>query len=283
MLTITQYLSPEHQDKLEKLREKYRDLGACDTEPDEVWNRIVNNALEGRPFPFDQMDGMMFGLYTHGAFRDRADSAADEMYDFAQEIHADLTGVALTEEGKLPEPQRSKHRGNEIYSYDGTTWFYSSDDMRVAEDPERACGFCNLPNHPEGFDACLGELPGVWSACCGHGGSCAPHIHFRGDVLEGDVARERQKQMVRMRDSIPFNLKGDILVQVTPEGWEHYDNYQAERKERGDTPEPRPEEDPKGWSRWYAHGFFRIFGPKMINGGPYHFNANIRFLPDTGN
>jgi len=31
------------------------------------------------------------------------------------------------------------------------------------------CKLCGKPRTPEGHDACLGELPGVVGACCGHG------------------------------------------------------------------------------------------------------------------
>ena len=31
------------------------------------------------------------------------------------------------------------------------------------------CGLCGQLRTPEGHDACLGTLPGVQAACCGHG------------------------------------------------------------------------------------------------------------------
>lgn len=34
----------------------------------------------------------------------------------------------------------------------------------------QSCAACGLHPTPEGHDGCLGELPGVESACCGHGG-----------------------------------------------------------------------------------------------------------------
>lgn len=34
---------------------------------------------------------------------------------------------------------------------------------------EPACQFCGLTAEPNGPDPCLGEIPGVASACCGHG------------------------------------------------------------------------------------------------------------------
>lgn len=33
----------------------------------------------------------------------------------------------------------------------------------------RPCGHCGDYDTPEGHDACLGTLPGVINACCGHG------------------------------------------------------------------------------------------------------------------
>lgn len=34
---------------------------------------------------------------------------------------------------------------------------------------DRPCIRCGNPPTPEGYDACLGHLEGVKSACCGHG------------------------------------------------------------------------------------------------------------------
>jgi hypothetical protein len=35
------------------------------------------------------------------------------------------------------------------------------------------CPHCNKARGPDGVDPCLGILPGVKAACCGHGG----HLH----------------------------------------------------------------------------------------------------------
>jgi hypothetical protein len=34
---------------------------------------------------------------------------------------------------------------------------------------DRPCVACGLDATPEGFDACLGRIPGAQAACCGHG------------------------------------------------------------------------------------------------------------------
>jgi hypothetical protein len=42
------------------------------------------------------------------------------------------------------------------------------------------CPWCGLERGADGHDPCLGELPGVKYACCGHAGygACEPYILF---------------------------------------------------------------------------------------------------------
>lgn len=54
-------------------------------------------------------------------------------------------------------------RGHLIY-WDGTTWRYLDDQPATTERPCVSCGVLT-----DGPDPCLGVLPGVSSACCGHG------------------------------------------------------------------------------------------------------------------
>ncbi len=44
------------------------------------------------------------------------------------------------------------------------------------------CSHCHLLPTPEGHDACLGTLPGVWNACCGHGKG-EPHVQFMPNIF----------------------------------------------------------------------------------------------------
>ncbi len=46
-------------------------------------------------------------------------------------------------------------------------WVYA-DNGKPADD-SRACPRCARRPTAQGHDACLGHLPGVRSACCGHG------------------------------------------------------------------------------------------------------------------
>ena len=61
---------------------------------------------------------------------------------------------------------KSYSRGHEIY-YDGTNWRYS--DTNEIDDSNRPCKRCGCMPTKEGYDACLGHIDGVTSACCGHG------------------------------------------------------------------------------------------------------------------
>ncbi len=58
-------------------------------------------------------------------------------------------------------------RGNlTIYNHIKKRWEFEDG---VPTDDNRPCIRCNKPPTEEGYDACLGYLPGVFSACCGHG------------------------------------------------------------------------------------------------------------------
>ena len=63
---------------------------------------------------------------------------------------------------------KSYWRGNEMYRKNGK-WFYSSDNIPVPSDKDRACGHCGKSQTIEGHDGCLGTIKGVMNACCGHG------------------------------------------------------------------------------------------------------------------
>lgn len=59
-------------------------------------------------------------------------------------------------------------RGHEIVKIKSTGQWHYSDDLSIFDD-SRPCAHCGEFATPEGFDACLGFVPGAVSACCGHG------------------------------------------------------------------------------------------------------------------
>lgn len=63
-------------------------------------------------------------------------------------------------------PVKSYSRGHEIVFIDDM-WLYKDTMLPVYD--VRACIRCKKYPTVEGYDACLGTLKNVKSACCGHG------------------------------------------------------------------------------------------------------------------
>lgn len=63
-------------------------------------------------------------------------------------------------------------------------WVYSdTHESTVDTWEERPCGHCGLHNTPEDHDGCLGTLPGVMNACCGHGNINDAYVQFEDGVI----------------------------------------------------------------------------------------------------
>ena len=88
-------------------------------------------------------------------------------------------------------------RGNLIY-YDGI-WRYVDTGLPTTETWKgRACGHCLKPNREDEHDACLGELPGVINACCGHGNVREAYVQFEGgQLLQAEKAQAHFEQHKR--------------------------------------------------------------------------------------
>ena len=91
----------------------------------------------------------------------------------------------------------AKWRGHAIcYNQDQGIWIYVDTGQPVEEWKDRPCGWCGYENTPEGHDGCLGTLPGVRNACCGHGVDEDAYIQFQdGSELRGLEAGEMFKEM----------------------------------------------------------------------------------------
>lgn len=87
---------------------------------------------------------------------------------------------------------RGKHRGHDIvFIPDSNVWVYVDSGKKVGELKDRDCGYCGEPNTPEGHDGCLGTLPGVMNACCGHGNDKEAYVQFPdGTDIRGPLAIE---------------------------------------------------------------------------------------------
>ena len=63
---------------------------------------------------------------------------------------------------------RAHIRGHEI-AFERETWVYADTHEDIDSAEERSCSRCGKYPTPEGYDACLGKIPGAKYACCGHG------------------------------------------------------------------------------------------------------------------
>ena len=82
---------------------------------------------------------------------------------------------------------KSYLRGNEI-EFLNDEWVYS-DDKTPTIGNERSCGFCGEENTKHGYDGCIGFIPGVMNACCGHGEIKNAYVQFsKNKSIQGNEA-----------------------------------------------------------------------------------------------
>lgn len=77
-------------------------------------------------------------------------------------------------------------RGYPIYKDNDEVWrFCDTNDPTETTWFNRPCGHCGMyGNSNDGLpDPCLGDLPGVTNACCGHGDSSQSYICFVGGLV----------------------------------------------------------------------------------------------------
>ncbi|WP_426040754.1 hypothetical protein [Brevundimonas sp. TWP2-3-4b1] len=111
-------------------------------------------------------------------------------------------------------------------------WRYLDTQELVADSPGRACAACNQFRTSDGMDPCLGKLPGVWSACCGHGFPEVAFVVFNDDTEFRGVAdlpkpeallkilRRLEKQAARAPLPEPAELiKRRATESLLAQGW----------------------------------------------------------------
>ena len=65
--------------------------------------------------------------------------------------------------------------------YQDDMWVYEDTQEPIKEAP-RVCRRCGRGPTDEGHDPCLGKLPGVDYACCGHGKPSQAYVRFTNGV-----------------------------------------------------------------------------------------------------
>ncbi len=80
-------------------------------------------------------------------------------------------------------------RGHEIVLVNEEWCFVDTLERSASTWLQRPCGLCGEENTPEGHDVCLGTLPGVMNACCGHGDLRDAYVQFHdGTSIQGQAA-----------------------------------------------------------------------------------------------
>lgn len=140
---------------------------------------------------------------------------------------------------------RSTLRGHEIeWDEKQDAYVYSDTHEPTVETyKDRPCGNCGLTETPEGYDGCLGTLPGVINACCGHGVTQDAFVQFEdGRRLSGNEAINAMGKLKRENHETtkPLTRKKPMTEKQTerrvkmPEGMEWKRNAVNASKEQWD-------------------------------------------------
>ena len=89
----------------------------------------------------------------------------------------------------------SRFRGHDI-ELASNGWIFTDTGEPTADTwQQRPCGHCGRHNTPEGHDGCIGTLPGVMNACCGHGATNEAYIQFPdGTIIDGQAAMDEMEK-----------------------------------------------------------------------------------------
>lgn len=106
-------------------------------------------------------------------------------YYHAMQKAIDAVNYSAQNRHSLPG-MKSTFRGHSII-WDGAAWLYADTKEPIPgySGESRPCNKCgaNEWTQTAGYDECLGKLPGVVHACCGHGDRDAAYIVFRNGVV----------------------------------------------------------------------------------------------------
>jgi len=127
---------------------------------------------------------------------------------------------------------KSLYRGNLIV-WINDEWVYSDTKEPtavVSGGKIRPCGFCGKSSQSSEPDPCLGMLPGVLNACCGHGNPSEAYVCFENGVRLAGFTLTKENDMENHREiddkivervaqmcyweSLSEDEKDDIITQV---------------------------------------------------------------------
>lgn len=85
--------------------------------------------------------------------------------------------------------RKNEFKGHEIKLVNNE-WFFINSSKSVKDNWRKiSCGVCGEKSTKEGHDNCIGTLPGVVNACCGHGQTDEAYVMFsNGFILRSNSA-----------------------------------------------------------------------------------------------
>lgn len=91
---------------------------------------------------------------------------------------------------------KPQYKGHEIETNINGNFVYSDNKQLVSDEIWRSCGHCGLETTKEKHDGCLGELPDVMNACCGHGLTSAAYVQLpSARIVNGRLAKKLIKKL----------------------------------------------------------------------------------------
>lgn len=90
----------------------------------------------------------------------------------------------------------------------------------------RDCGYCGKANTEHDHDGCIGELPNVMNACCGHGQIDDAYIQYRdGIIIRGQNAIQamRNSNITKQKNRFTVFHQLDPIDNTTFVDWKFND------------------------------------------------------------
>lgn len=99
---------------------------------------------------------------------------------------------------------------------------YRNHCMRESEIGAASCGHCGLSRTPEGHDGCIGTLPGVTNACCGHGGTAeGAYVQFSfgsRPFVDNCLRDDAALAFIHREEKMSYKLTNDDIALEGPHG-----------------------------------------------------------------
>ena len=97
----------------------------------------------------------------------------------------------------------SHTRGHDIEYIDDKWYFCDSRDPVDENYTGMPCGHCGKHDTADGHDGCLGTLPGLMNACCGHGKLGEAYIQFLdGTIISGNSAQIISSELKKYNETL---------------------------------------------------------------------------------